>query len=316
MRRKRLENKGCIMKAVLDTKPSSSYDDEVSQHYQFPKRYLSTINKCPGDWVILRRPRADGGNLAYFAVARIAKIERDPDDASLNYARFEDYTEFNDPVPWFKNDRYAEKALREIPKKEVGIYMKGRSVRALEESDFADMVLYGLQRAIETFKPDRISAATESHIFGPEGKEPELPDHRVSKVKEVLESREVRTTAFRQNVYDAYDNRCAISGMRILDEKGNSEVHGAHIQAVADMGPDVVQNGIALSATVHWLFDRYIISLTDDHRLLAKENLLSPKLKALLCKPGQRIKLPEDSKKWPHPKYLARHRERFNNGFE
>jgi putative restriction endonuclease len=33
---------------------------------------------------------------------------------------------------------------------------------------------------------------------------------------------------------------------------------------VAEGGPDVVQNGIALSATAHWLFDRHLIALTDD----------------------------------------------------
>src|SRR5690348_12278258 len=58
------------MKAVFDTKPSSGYDDDLTRHYQFPRRYLGQVKEAVGDWVVLRRPRADGGNLAYFAVAK------------------------------------------------------------------------------------------------------------------------------------------------------------------------------------------------------------------------------------------------------
>jgi hypothetical protein len=36
------------MKAVFDTKPTSVYDDEVTRHYQFPRRYLGSdfSSKC------------------------------------------------------------------------------------------------------------------------------------------------------------------------------------------------------------------------------------------------------------------------------
>ncbi len=88
------------MKAVLDTKPTSIYDDEVSERYQFPRRYLATIERCLGDWVVLRRPRADGGNLAYFAAAKIAAIDPDPRGSGMSYARFSDFLEFDAQVPW------------------------------------------------------------------------------------------------------------------------------------------------------------------------------------------------------------------------
>lgn len=65
------------MKAVFDTKPTSVYDDDISQRYHFPKRYLSTVQKCLDDWVVFRRPRAHGGNLAYLAIAYVLSIEQD-----------------------------------------------------------------------------------------------------------------------------------------------------------------------------------------------------------------------------------------------
>jgi len=75
------------MKAVFDTKPGSAYDDDLLRHYQFPKRYLSIVKQTVGDWVVLRRPRADGGNLAYFAVARVVALDPDPVDPTLTFAR-------------------------------------------------------------------------------------------------------------------------------------------------------------------------------------------------------------------------------------
>lgn len=40
-----------------------------------------------------------GGNLAYFAVARIAEVEQDINNPSMSYARYADYVQFDNPVP-------------------------------------------------------------------------------------------------------------------------------------------------------------------------------------------------------------------------
>src|ERR1700744_2252055 len=129
------------MKAVLDTKPNSAYDDEMSDRYHFPRRYLSIMERCIGDWVVLRRPRADGGNLAYFATAKIASIDPDPQGAGMSYARFSDFLFFDTPVPWRSENRYAEEALRNMPQQEIGVYLRGRSVRPLTDEDFTDLAL-------------------------------------------------------------------------------------------------------------------------------------------------------------------------------
>src|SRR3954468_4408308 len=96
------------LKAVFDTKPRSAYDDDVTRHYQFPRRYRGVVGDAVGDWVVLRRPRADGGNLAYFAVARVAGLEPDPLNPALTFARLTDYLEFDRTVAWRREGRYAE----------------------------------------------------------------------------------------------------------------------------------------------------------------------------------------------------------------
>ncbi len=65
--------------------------------------------------------------------------------------------------------------------------------------------------------------------------------------------------------------------------EASSEAQAAHIWSTASGGPDVVQNGIALSATVHWLFDRHLISLTDDYWILVSHNKVPSELRTLLC---------------------------------
>ena len=85
----------------------------------------------------------------------------------------------------------------------------------------------------------------------------------------------------------------------------------AHIWSVAEGGPDVVQNGIALSATAHWLFDRHLISLDAECRLLVSHNKVPSELIRLFPQPGERVHLPADSRLHPRPDYVARHRARF-----
>ena len=79
---------------------------------------------------------------------------------------------------------------------------------------------------------------------------------------------------------------------------------------VADGGPDIVQNGIALSATCHWLFDRRLINLTDDYGLLVSHNRVPVELRNLFAKQVDSIQLPADERLGPRPELVTRHRER------
>ncbi len=72
-----------------------------------------------------------------------------------------------------------------------------------------------------------------------------------------------------------------------------------------------MQNGLALSATVHWLFDRHLISIDQDWRLLVAHNRVPGELRTLFRPEGERLWLPDDRKLWPHPAFVVHHRERF-----
>ncbi len=68
---------------------------------------------------------------------------------------------------------------------------------------------------------------------------------------------------------------------------------------------------IALSATVHWRFDRHLISLTEDYGLLVSHNQVPVELRPLYERQLERIILPKDSRLHPYPVYMARHSERY-----
>ena len=105
----------------------------------------------------------------------------------------------------------------------------------------------------------------------------------------MLVNRPLRDSAFRRHVVGAYKETCAATGLRIVNGGGKSEVQAAHIRAVKDDGPDIVQNGIALSATCHWLFDRHLISLTDDYGLLVAHNRVPGAFQNLFSRHLERI---------------------------
>lgn len=48
------------------------------------------------------------------------------------------------------------------------------------------------------------------------------------------------------------------------------------IRPVEANGPDIVSNGLALSGTAHWMFDRGLISLSDDLGILISRHVNDP----------------------------------------
>ena len=127
----------------------------------------------------------------------------------------------------------------------------------------------------------------------------------------MLVNRKIRDANFRHHVLDAYENTCAVTGLRIVNGGGKAEAQAAHIWSVADGGPDIVQNGVALSATAHWLFDRHLIAFDDRLCLLVSHNKVPSELLQLFPPVGQPIRLPRDQALHPRPDFVARHRERF-----
>ncbi|WP_370073373.1 HNH endonuclease [Sinorhizobium fredii] len=301
------------MKGIFDTKRDSGYNDEIAFRYHFPKQYRGIAETLLGDRIVYREPQRNGGRRAYVATAKVIAIEDDPIKPGHAYAVMAEYQEFDEPVPFVRDGRYWETSLLSVADPtRVGAFIQGKSIRVIPETDFAAIVRAGLSETLAADNAIRLELDPK-HVDGPTQELLDLPlIEQERRIEQILLNRKIREASFRRKVCDAYDSRCAITGLRIVNGGGKSEAQAAHIWSVADGGPDVVQNGIALSATVHWLFDRHLISLTDDYRILVSHNKVPSELRTLFAKQMDRIHLPAEERLWPHPAYVARHREKFS----
>jgi putative restriction endonuclease len=147
------------------------------------------------------------------------------------------------------------------------------------------------------YQPQRSELAERAEVF-------ERP------VLERLTRRPYREVAFRRKVREAYGYRCAISGLQLRNGGGRPEVQAAHIRPVEQQGSDSVRNGLALSGTLHWMFDRGLISVADDcETILVSRNKVPGEVVDRLVVPGGKLFKPDDPADAPHPQHLRWHRE-------
>lgn len=274
-----------MVKAVLTTKVSPSYDDLPEVRYHFPKTYLNQMQKAVGDWIVYYEPRrstenlaSSGGRQAYFATARVERIITDPALQDHYYAEVSNFLPFVQPVPFRAGDHYFESLLQ----KTDGTTSKGafgRAVRNLPDAEFDMIWQAGFGHIIGLTPRYRPSpdVPEEPLLYGGFAETaPELlmdvPMEQDRRIIEQLVLRPFRDRAFSVAVKTAYHDTCAMTGLRIINGGGRSEVQAAHIRPVELRGPDSVRNGLALSATVHWMFDRGLVSIDEDFGLLLAQD--------------------------------------------
>jgi putative restriction endonuclease len=201
--------------------------------------------------------------------------------------------------------------LEYVPNSQVGAALRGNSIREISEADFARISLLGLSQTLAPENAVRLEldpAHVDSHTIALVSATWEEQER---KVEQILVNRKIRDASFRRQVCDAYENTCAVTRLKMVNGGGKAEAQAAHIWSVQAGGPDVVQNGIALSATAHWLFDRHLISLTDDYGLLVAHNRVPSQLRPLFQNQLERIHMPKDKSLWPHIPYVQKHRSAY-----
>src|SRR3546814_17210418 len=117
-------------------------------------------------------------------------------------------------------------------------------------------------------------------------------------------ARPFRDAALARAVKSAYADTCAITGLKIINGGGRSEVQAAHIRPVVSQGPDSVRNGLALSGTIHWMFDRGLISIDDEYSILTGPGCVPDTLERLI-RPERCIEAPPQTEIRPHHHFLT-----------
>jgi putative restriction endonuclease len=302
-----------MARAVFTTRVDPSYDDLPEQRYHFPRTYLRQVEAAVGDWVIYYEPRrssADlssrGGRQAYFATARVREVLPDPTTPDHFYALMDSYLDFQRAVPFQEGNHYYESVLRRADGgTSKGAF--GRSVRTLPDLEY-DRIL---QAAFATIldEPAVPAARGRQPAFG---FAEDVEAFQRPLIERVV-TRPFRDAAFAGSVKAAYDDTCAFTGLKIINGGGRSEVQAAHVRPVASAGPDSLRNGIALCSTFHWMFDRGLISVADDHQLLLAKGHV-PEAAMRLLNPDRVLLPTRRPDQAPHPTFLRWHRENVFKG--
>jgi putative restriction endonuclease len=291
-----------MAKLVFLHRADSIYEDEPDRVYDFPRSYLKAVEEGVGDWVIYYEP-VKAGPRGYFAVAQIARVIPKPgvEGRYLALVTPGSFLPFDREVPRLMDGRPFEAALTAVDGSPKAGGAQQLAVRRLPEAEFAAIVRRGLPSDLERTEATRYDSA----VF--EADDAAIPFERP--VVERLLSRPYRDVAFRRKVREAYDYRCAMSGLRLRNGGGRPEVNAAHIRPVEAQGSDAVRNGLALSGTLHWMFDRGLLSVADDGSILVSRNKVPRDVVDRLIVPSGRLVLPMERRDWPHPENLRWHRE-------
>ena len=290
---------------VFIHRTDSIYDDVPSERYQFPKQYLSRVQQCEGDWIVYLEPSKVKNTKGYFAVAKVQEIIADPRNADMYLAVIGPgtYLDFGDQVPFRDAEGIVEQGLLND-----GGNISGRAqaaVRALSPTDFARIIERGLGQ-VDDILP-RVDQG--AHTGGFQDAHASFEHLSVRDRVNQLTNRIVRDRNFRKNVLRAYGERCAITGLRLINGGGRAEVEAAHIRPVEHDGPDIVSNGLALCGTAHWMFDRGLVGLAEDLTIIAsRQSNDYDAVKGLINLSGKLL-VPERPANRPRPEFLIWHRE-------
>jgi len=289
-----------MTKGVFLYREDSRYEDRPWAVYQFPEIYLSRASQMVGDWVVYMEP-VKAGRKGYHAVAKVDRVTTDPSNPGMYLAVIDptSYLDFDHNVAFQSAGHYPERSVLN----EAG-NVSGRAqaaVRPIPTEDFNRIVGLGLHTHDE-FLPrsdaDHASVAEEQAPY-------EFEQERV----QMLTARTIRDRVFRTRVLKAYDRRCAFTGFQFINGGGRAEVEAAHIKSVEDRGPDVVQNGLALCGTVHWMFDRGLLTIADNGEILLSNHINDVDGVRKILRASGLAQFPDSPRERPDPAFLRWHRE-------
>lgn len=184
-----------------------------------------------------------------------------------------------------------------------------------------------LQFLLETYFPElkgELDSGNNSYILEVEKQiaKDSIDDYksRLFRIRDQLDSESfqeeiyIRSSVFKREIPKAYNFTCCISGLRIDTLSNTSMIDACHIVPFSESYDDTVTNGIALCPNLHRAFDRGLIGIDNDYRVLVNNGFIEPNNTSYSIKQfeGKEILLPESRNFHPSLESLKYHRLKFD----
>lgn len=263
---------------VLESFVGSNYADSPDS-YEFPPQYLRFLEPLSrGEPIVavIYEPRGDKnlGRMAYVGWTMLRETpalsgRRNRRGQTLYRVMYADrYREFDRIVPREATGSPVETWLRGLERGRArNVATFGRAVRPLIEEDLQLILSIGVPNGVERLNLE----LPTGHEFAEA-----IPAEERSRRLVSVVQREAR---FRDDVLAAYHHRCSLSGLAVgtSPSRAYGLLDAAHIRPVGSQGADLVANGMALTPTLHRMFDKGLFTLT--YRGSALQVRTSPQLR-------------------------------------
>ncbi len=291
---------------MLEMREGSGWNDS-EDHYEFPRRYLAQFEKALEDGpavALIYEPRREGGRRSFVAWTEIRTKPQPSPKAGDFFVPFQDgLRSFDQPVPLEIGGVAVEHRLRRIERRGWGAALQGKSVRSISETNAIEILMLGSANY----------SRTRSYEISGEGSAmPARSRHVVTRLD--------RDAKFRDGVLSGYRFQCAITGLGVGPGPASrlfGVLDAAHIRPVSQEGSDRPSNGIAMTPTLHRLFDAGLFTLEPKRgEIIVKrspqlqESMLVSAKARIALEDGMRISLPGDLGCRPSRDDLDFHRRR------
>lgn len=119
----------------------------------------------------------------------------------------------------------------------------------------------------------------------------------------------IRSGVFKKVIPNIYNHTCSVSGMQISANFDVQMIDACHIVPFSISHDDTISNGISLSPTIHRAFDRGLITIDNEYRLVISNTFTESTTNSFIKSyEGKCILLPKQKSHFPLVQNLEWHR--------
>jgi putative restriction endonuclease len=280
---------------IFDTGVTGTDIDFVQ--YDWNRKRFNKVRE--GDYFIYRRPQkvSENKKFYFFGTGRVGKIT-DYDDRVI--------CDVEEPIR-FKNIIYQDDIVdyqwkwKSKTKNDFQQFFNNYGMNTIPFEDLEHFFKLGVGEIITENFDEENKDLVESHI--------QLKNKKLGKLgnQQITQSRGSLGKIFSDNVQIIYDNKCCITGITT-----RSILNSSHISPWSEDIENRAneKNGLLLSLILHKCFDKGLLSIDDDYKVIISKNIKDEKLKLYLKSfEGNKIRLPVRKEFYPDKNLLKIHRE-------